>query len=940
MITLGIDYGASNIGIALVRNTDEGNEPLFAGTIVLDARGLKDKTETRAGIRRTRRTRKTKRRRLKDLENGLAKIDLDPEQIRQILRFCERRGYKSLYGNEESNDRDSSDDFTYRFTREEFFQSLEQFLARMIPSELQDTALNICEETLNRYGEPRLEIRPIRFENRGISRCAWEGCNKTSPRRINATEDALKQQLVTFFQSALREEPRLLDSVNSTVTHLNRISYELRSTNEKNLPELQKSLLTKARALMKSLRDELTGPKTDDERFVKSWKYVQENIKNILKGSSGRNTYCREHSEEYVRTVLSGKQPPFKKSISESEIISRREQIAFSKIWRYIEARMLPLAPEGIDAIVVERTAFDILGGNRKQIRKTSDQRIEEIYQLGPMFGFNSRREMLQKEFGGLCAYCGNPSDNLIEQEHILPRRDFFFDSYLNILPACPTCNAEKGSRRQALLHINDQAYVNYVNYLSEISRKRPLHFLHNEKKGILNLMRDPNRKWEVDRYLSLIANNFAAIVQSQRGPRPFARFLFSKLSERQTKPPKIKFRSGRHTALYRNIAFPNFQKEADKASNGKVNHAVDAILLASQLPDPNPLESRGLNLHTVGAWRRSVVSRSPRVGKTGIPVLPIYKWYVEGFEHVDSDGYVLVEMATMNWNKKDSATHKQDPYGSCSTSGKPTKRTSAAALYDDLVKEKDQKRLTGIIDSIYHPALRSAMTEGLSDSPAGPSVAKILREWLRKSVRNSIGKSSFSEHPADVSRKRDLESFINNPDAPIPRIIGIKRFDSGVQGKIDLERLDQVTGKTGHRYMAQPANKGVLLVYRAGSNGKTDFSKPFIGRIRQNSSLKTDSKVFGPKPVELERGLIWGDSSYSNGWERVLEEYLRSCGFTEYLVLTAGCVACYQDGKQLFIRNFDKQDFKVSMLKGIVGVRRTPFSDRIIRLKSLTMNG
>ena len=66
MITLAIDYGASNVGIALVRNTEAGNEPLFAGTLILDARELKEKVETRAGIRGLRRTRKTKNRRLRD----------------------------------------------------------------------------------------------------------------------------------------------------------------------------------------------------------------------------------------------------------------------------------------------------------------------------------------------------------------------------------------------------------------------------------------------------------------------------------------------------------------------------------------------------------------------------------------------------------------------------------------------------------------------------------------------------------------------------------------------------------------------------------------------------------------------------------------------------------------------------------------------------------
>ena len=76
MITLGIDYGASNIGVALVKNTDDKNEPLFAGTIRIDARRLREKVETRAGIRRLRRTRKTKKRRLQSPQ-GQALFDRD-----------------------------------------------------------------------------------------------------------------------------------------------------------------------------------------------------------------------------------------------------------------------------------------------------------------------------------------------------------------------------------------------------------------------------------------------------------------------------------------------------------------------------------------------------------------------------------------------------------------------------------------------------------------------------------------------------------------------------------------------------------------------------------------------------------------------------------------------------------------------------------------------
>ena len=58
------------------------------------------------------------------------------------------------------------------------------------------------------------------------------------------------------------------------------------------------------------------------------------------------------------------------------------------------------------------------------------------------MYGFESVPDMLKEEFGGLCAYCGRSSNTLIDVDHILPHADFLFDSYLNVLPACPKCNS------------------------------------------------------------------------------------------------------------------------------------------------------------------------------------------------------------------------------------------------------------------------------------------------------------------------------------------------------------------------------------------------------------------------------------------------------------------------------------------------------------------
>ena len=942
MITLGIDYGASFIGLALVRSSEDGNEPLFAGTIIRSERALKDKTQPRAAIRRLRRTRKTKQARLRRLRSRLLFLAVDEETTASIVRFCDRRGYKPLLGHLEKDEPRTEEAQTYRFSREEFFKSLEEELVRLVPqAELRKSVIAACEEHLNRYGNPGLEIRPMRIDNRGVSRCAWERCDRVTPRRINAIEDPIKQQLVTFFQSSLREDLSLLVAVEAAASELSKISSELRPAIDKKLADQAKMLRKKARTVLRNLRAELVSPDASDEPNNEAWNYFEKGIMKILENVGGRNSYCREHSEKYVQRVLSGKQPSFKKSILESDIVSRREQILFSKLWRYVEARILPLAPEGVDAIVVERTAFDLLKGNRKKINQTSEQRIEDIYQWGPMLGFSSELAMLREEFGGLCAYCGEPSEHLMECEHIMPRSQFFFDSYLNLLPSCPSCNKTKGKRRMsaAALHISDKAYENYSEYLRELGKNRPLHALHTEKKGILKLMKDPERAWEVDRYLSLIADSLASIVQTQRGPRPLARYLYTKLSACQDKSTEIRFRNGRHTALYRSVAYPSFEKIEDKAERGTVNHALDAVLLASSLPSPAGLEGRGINPHAIGAWLRSVRSRAPRSGGDGIPVLPRYSWCVDGFENVDQNGYVTVDLAAMNWNQKDSATHKQDPYGWSEKARKPTKRTSALEFYEELVKETSQSKIKGKVERVYHPGLRAAMAAKLTTEPVGPSVADAMKQWLRDSVVNSMASSAFSSHPADQRRKKDLEDFARNLEAVIPGVIGIKMIDTGVDGKIDLKRKDRQSCKIGHRYMTDPANRAVILAYPLRSDGSANLSRPCCAMIRQNLALKTKERFFGPKPPELENGVVWGDTDLSlSTWTTKLEDYLSACGFHSYVTLTPCCVVCYGDGRQRFIRNFDEnQDFKKKILQNIKGVRRTPFASRVTPLKVLT---
>lgn len=63
----------------------------------------------------------------------------------------------------------------------------------------------------------------------------------------------------------------------------------------------------------------------------------------------------------------------------------------------------------------------------------------------------NSRRKRLRasvvRRWGGRCFYCGSDPGADLTLDHLVPRSRGGTDSLANLLPACKSCNAEKGSR-------------------------------------------------------------------------------------------------------------------------------------------------------------------------------------------------------------------------------------------------------------------------------------------------------------------------------------------------------------------------------------------------------------------------------------------------------------------------------------------------------------
>jgi hypothetical protein len=951
--TLAIDFGSKHIGLSLVLNEKDGrNTPLFAGVLKYEKSFLNKKVEPRAEIRRIRRTRKARRVRLRRLHEALVGIGVPSEQIPPIIRFCVRRGYKSLWEVEEKF-KNEFKGIVYHYGREEFFAALKTELEGRLSEQDARLSLLACEQILNRSGDRRLEIRSVRVENRGVSRCAWDGCDRVTPRRANAVRDPIAQLIFTVYKDRISNDPQLRAGVDAILDRIAELGRRYHSAAGADPAAERKTLMKRISAELASLKrlhiiKSAASPNKD--QATREWKYIKINLKGLITRQERRNRFCRDHHSEYVDHLINGKPIPFKQTLLERDILSRREEILFQKLWRYIEARLLSLAPYGIDRVVVERTAFDLLSGTQKQRQKLNEKALEDIYRQGPRHGYTNDLDMLKEEFAGLCAYCGKPAGRLIVKEHILPEKAFHFDSYLNIVPACKTCNGSH-SERPAGLHIHDAAYDAFSTYFRIRFKTKPPHIYHRIKKGLLNLMRQPGRLWAAEDYLALICNQLTDITPVQRSPLALARYLGGKLRSVQAQHPRIEFRSGRHTEIWRRAAYPEFDKLRDAEEGGLLTRALNALILASDLPPVETLKASHLRAKDWNEWQTDAMIRAPKAGSSGIPHLKLLFAPVPGFEEIITGNFVLSDLSLFNWNRKDSGTHKQDPYGWCRPKNCPYKRKKAAELAAGLsaidkawyTAERKHEEVNKLINQVAHPNLRTHLKTTTNCGTPGQAAADALVQWLRVSIKNSLSHSDMSTHPGDRARNDELAKFSDG--GALPPIIGIRKLYPMRTGNVDLCRGGS-NGEVTHWYQTDPANIGYVLAYPS-EKGIVDRKNPIIVEIRQSGALRvrlgkehfpdcngeylwkgrTLGLRNGPCPIEAQ----------SEAWSNALEIALRRNGMFEYGIITQGCVLKYLDSRERFIRNFSgNYGFRNEALKNVVALKRTPFVQKFQNLISL----
>jgi hypothetical protein len=329
--TLAIGFGSKNIGIALVRNQDGVNIPLFAGTALYNRFLLSKKVEPRVQMRRMRRTKKTKKARLSRLKIGLLSMGLDTEVVTWLVNYCRRRGYKSLFDEEmePKDEKKDEDEVVFRFSREDFFGALENELLTRLPEDKLIPVLDLCEHNLNRDGDRFKEVRLIRIDNRGASRCAWDGCNSVTPRRDNALRDALAQFVFTVNAQEVRGDPDLYEQIQHLLDQLTQLGKRLRHVGGSDPKKERQVLLKRIREELKLLKG-LSGLSQDvPEEAVEpkeAWTHIRRNLMNLMEQTGGRNRFCGHHSAMYVSHLVDGKPIPFKRSLTESDMTSAEKK--------------------------------------------------------------------------------------------------------------------------------------------------------------------------------------------------------------------------------------------------------------------------------------------------------------------------------------------------------------------------------------------------------------------------------------------------------------------------------------------------------------------------------------------------------------------------------------------------------------------------------------
>jgi hypothetical protein len=331
--------------------------------------------------------------------------------------------------------------------------------------------------------------------------------------------------------------------------------------------------------------------------------------------------------------------------------------------------------------------------------------------------------------------------------------------------------------------------------------------------------------------------------------------------------------------------------------ATGTVNHALDAMILACDLPSPTILEVLNLPVRSLKSWALSVRKKVPDVGPDGVPEIADVSFAVAGFESVLPGNYVEANLSFFNWNRRDSRIQRQEIYGWNKYKNVPTKRTAASALAADLKKTDSVEKAQKIIDNVLHPNLRSELEGANTGDQPGENCAKALTNWLRKTIKESLKRDKFSDHPANQNRKKMLQEFVKGKTDSMPVTIGVTMLRPDGRGHIDITRVGKNPSHIIHRYWADPPTIAKIIGYKAGRSG-VNKKTPLVFDWRQSGAIIPKRKSIPLTTEYLLRGHALGqERPDESAWYQALHNYFKDIGIVEYAIIRQGNVVLYLDG-------------------------------------------
>lgn len=918
-----IDTGAKYYGCTVLVKLPDMQKPIMVIADVLTAiPKIEDTVAARSLNRRMRRTNKSKKRRNRKLRAAIGHIN----GADKVLAYCRRRGVSYAFDQDEGET--PAETLRLRKSRPEVLDKLKVAVRNAIPVDQQDFVYKQCEEILN------TEMRKLRINNRNPSKCEWEGCNRNVPASRNAIFETLEQTLYPWLTQVFRNchNPDVFgNELNERLKYLTSLDYRSKYSTEQTDDE-KKEINKQLNNELNTIRDIIQShsPKEQYKEFSQHWtKYYRKQLADIIKSSgTGRTTFCRQHSSMYVAKLIAGEIIPVKPDIYLKDIKSAAQKLTYAKLESYLLHSVLPtlknIGITKIDRVCVESASGSSPSKAKKQ--KCSD----EEFQQGPMFKFDSRKDMLLAEFDRLCAYCGEPlTGSYIEHEHILPRSRFPYDSYFNILPACEKCNRKKGARTpyEAGMTISTKALDAFDRYIEKKKKKFVHPFLWIKRNLLSGMTHQTNG--DAERELRFLCRKLFVGGKHAQTPKVLARLLSTSLKNATGIRPQVKSISPKFVYFYRNAVLPDFNKYADKKSGGVVNHIIDSALLGCDFPSPHYLLSgRYAGCEKYREFVDRLKDSFVAMDDNGMPIcIPIRSETQFFEEQIDKSlsGYSKIEMSKMNWNSKRKIVSHYQPQRKvgykCVAARKPIESIKTDLL--DLNKKQgtDTVIRDATIESIRDEKLKSRMLNNPDKA------AYYLIEYVQQSIR--CGTNEIVCHPTSIELQQMRDEFINDdPELyvtedkevrkQVPNIFGMRIQTGQSESQISFHRV-YTQGDTvhHHHYMQDIGIRHIAIVVHRDKNGKkhnqaitvTRQGKVYIGI---GTARKSVDRSFGMTLQGRAFGENGSKKRWDRQWRREFREFCKTTWNVERIhILTAGCVFIDTNEKAYYVRNMDISDSK-----------------------------